>query len=494
MKSLEYNNFPLDTASVDILYSNSSLTIEDSYFTSYDTLLNPFNLTDFSTIIKYEAQVKGSFNNLNGKIIIEGKNTTYKKYHLDSIYTEINLNNSIITIDTLSIHKNNNIISIDGLVNLKTKQSDIEISFKQSKHKIKTSMALKDSIWLFNVNGNEIFIQDVLPFIPDIPKWSGLFSFNLDVKTDSNMKNPVGKFYFTAIKPSFHNTVYVDSAWGTSTFHNNKLSIDTLQLFLLDESSTSHMTFNFSDSSNNHFNISHTSGNITAKDIDLEIFNPFLPSDYTLSGISTHDLSWNGTLSKPNLDGFFIIKGSKIIYDDNDILFDDINTSILISDTLIKIDSIAFISNSVPLMTHGKIDIIGEKLLVDITSSMPNKEIVKISGYSTYDSIRIDASIIDFNLSFIRPFIPQLHDLDGELNSSIQLNGDIKDPNIYGDLLIKSLKFKQDYINAPIKNGIVSIKFLNDKITVDTLNLPINNGSISLNGDIGVRVQVNSPC
>jgi translocation and assembly module TamB len=100
------------------------------------------------------------------------------------------------------------------------------------------------------------------------------------------------------------------------------------------------------------------------------------------------------------------------------------------------------------------------------------------------DSISLTTTLSNFNLSFLQPMLPELHNIGGNVNSRAVISGQLKNPDIRGDFSISHLKFKQDYIEAPVTDGIISVKFMKDRLFIDTLKLDIADGYLSMFGDV----------
>ncbi len=482
--SLQYKKIPIDTAYVKLRYSDSTLTVEQSFFASADTLTNPYDINKLSTILHYDGEFSGDIDNISGKMSAKLGTTIYDKYQLDSANVLISLNHSTISIDTLSIYHNNSSATIIGYIDIKSKEINMDLRLNHSTQRIKTFAAYQDSIYLFKINADKISFENIIPFIPGLPAIDGMISLNLNGQTDSNLNNPQINLDFFALNLAYNHNTYADSVYFNAAFINNSLTVDTLQLFSQGESTSARFSFEFADSMDNRFKINHTSGHMAGKDINLKIFNPFLPSDYLLNGQISHDFEWNGNFSHPNLDGFITIQNGRLTQNDENILINDLNSHISFSDTLVNIDSILFKYNSIPVLSKGRFDIIKDTVLIDFKTSLPKEDIVQIKGYSTLDSVFIKSVISDFNLSFLNPLIPELQDLSGQLNSSIVITGAIDNSKINGNLEINYLNFEQEYVDAPVNNGNIAIRFLNTEIFIDTLNLPINEGIFSLSGDL----------
>ncbi len=485
-KSLYYRNLSIDTVNVDLSQTDSTTIITRSFFASYDTLVNPYDINNLRAIIRYHGEIHGDINNLSGQFDANLNNLFISQYKIDSVYTQIKYNNHLLFIDRLILNKSNGQMTLIGDINIKLNNANFNLSLKNSIKSITGTLFLTDSLYHLNIIGDSLKIKAIKPFIPDMPLQEGLINAKLLTSFDHNFKKRRIIFDFFAKKPSYHDLTYADSIYMAAQFYKQRLQIDSLQLYLSGEKSTGKMSFSFSDSSDNPFKIAHSEGRLIANNIDLQIFNPFLKKKYHISGRSTHNFSWNGSYSHPNFDGFLIVNNGRIINNDDEALLKDINLSVSVSDTLINIDSIAFKNNSTSMLTKGTLNIKKNKVDIHLNSFIKDRKTLEIAGYTTLDSIYINSKLTGFDLSLINPLISVVEDVKGKVNSRLSISGDIKNPDFRGNFDIDRLSFNQEYLGETVKNGNIAINFDNKTVKIDTFNLPLRKGFFSLSGAIGL--------
>jgi autotransporter translocation and assembly factor TamB len=224
---------------------------------------------------------------------------------------------------------------------------------------------------------------------------------------------------------------------------------------------------------------------VKGKNVDLNIINSLGSFAEEMAGKSNFDLKWNGNLHDPRIRGQFDISDGEIRFNPDAKPLQNFATRLTVIDSTIQMKDISGMVDNIPFRLTGEIINTEEKrFFVKMNLAMKDVSILDGSGTLTQDSIDYQFNIQKLNLSLFQPFIAELKQLGGNLDTKLLLQGAINEPDIVGNLSIKDFRIQHEQMPSPLNSGIVQLDFNDNHIYLDTLFLKLNDGSIAVSGNM----------
>jgi autotransporter translocation and assembly factor TamB len=235
----------------------------------------------------------------------------------------------------------------------------------------------------------------------------------------------------------------------------------------------------FSFTGNNFFDLS-----AEGDEIDLRILNPFLTSGMQIAGKSSYRFGINGDFNNPHVKGELNIQSGEFKYDEISPAVTGIEADINVQDSSLSFERFNGRIRNTPFSLNGKIAAMqNQGFKSDLHLSTSGREMIRSVGTIAENDINFNLRIDQFDLSYLQPFLPDVKNLNGLINSDIKVRGSFSRPELKGTLKITAISFQPNMINTTLNNGMMTINFEGDQIELDSLYLALNGGSISGSGN-----------
>jgi autotransporter translocation and assembly factor TamB len=518
---ISYQNFPIDNITADIQYRDKNIIINalnlsgrrpDS--TIYQNILG---VDSIYGQFEYTCNIRGSIDSLESEISAKIVSLKYSGYAIDSAFALVSISGSSIELNNLNIYFRDLIFETSGLYDtvsaygtLKTDifsstlykgdindENSIDDNVKINRGTITTDFNLSgDKDMRFNIDCDTVWLG-LLKYLTEIDTPENGF-LNLNLSFKGNLNYPVGSLSATAYSimyPSYE----IDSVFVMADLDGEYLRISNLLLFAYSNSLSANTDIYLCRSSDNNLTFSEESaisGELTMDNLDLSILKPYVTPTGEITGTSSANISWDGTIKNPGLNGWLKVTNGHLKYTDDSTSLDQIHLRLNLSDSIFSIDSASCYSAGTPLSVKGAItyDFSGN---YEISANLSVHNIVLLSaeGKIQKDDLELRIFSDDFDLDILRPFMTMADSLGGNLKSEIFIGGKTNMPDITGNIKITDFSLLSSALSLIIKSGILDVKFDKTRVDIDSLFAEVNGGSMVIKGylihDAGTLTDIN---
>ncbi len=330
------------------------------------------------------------------------------------------------------------------------------------------------------VKGESIEIYNIVQlFYEGIPA-RGTLAFTLGF--NGRVDQPVGQLGIILNNPAYGDII-LDSLNVSASIKPDSLWVSSLKIEsgkgdIHGNAGISHRT------DESFFSVSNLiEGTLAGNVLDLGLVNPLLPDSLNLSGQGNFEISWNGTLNEPLYTGSLHITDGVFDRPENRQSIQDITVDMRFQDKNLYVDTVTGFIKDVPFSVSGDISANGIMSAdLKLRSLVGEKKAIDLAGFVSPDSLDVKLEMDKLNLATLQPFITQLINLEGIVESAITVKGSFSSPIITGDVHMHDVTFKTLLFNRPVTNGVIDISLNNRTVTVDTLYLKSKDGNVKGEG------------
>ncbi len=211
--------------------------------------------------------------------------------------------------------------------------------------------------------------------------------------------------------------------------------------------------------------------NIKSVPLTLQRLSKFAPIPKSLSGITEADLTLNGTLKNPQLNGFATL--SKFRTADQP-----------------KVP---------PIDVSLKFRTTAQQLMLQASATEPDGPLINVAGDIPFlprawldrekspaaAPINLEAISPDFDLTRIKPFAPNIKVIEGNLKLNLLVDGTLANPDYRGSVKIQLGKLRlEDSPISDFRNSSVNLSFQGKKVTVNSADFSLSGGDAKIDGTI----------
>lgn len=516
-KNISYQNFPVDSLVGRIVYRNKGVYLSEVSFAGrldpIDTLRAPFHLERVAGRVVYSGRASGPADNLNAGLAIDLTQPSYGDFRFDRGQLRVALSNQQINLSYLHLQRDSLFIQATGdflipsasggcIINLfavppggraleentsrfAPEMDEIVGNINQVGNLTATFNLLKANRVSLQLNGDQLDLEKIRTLFPKPLDIGGSLQFHLDVS--GNVDNPRAQLDFWCKKPRYQ-LVEIDSVKGDFTFADDRFQLGSLELYDKGHYSRAMGAVELEKRGDGSYFISDSGllqGGVHGEDFDLSLLNPLLPGEMQVSGRGFCDLSWHGTIANPHPAGTLAVRDGMVQLGPNaPPAIQQINLTFSVQDSVLDIEKISGVVRETPLHLQGQIVASQlDRFSLEVNLSISDFGILVGRGTISRDSLICNARIEQMDLSLLQPFLADLKNLSGRLNTEITLSGSPQNPQVDGQLQVRELALQPPWLNAPISRGVIKIGFNRDQVNIDSLSIRINGGTVFASGN-----------
>jgi autotransporter translocation and assembly factor TamB len=307
----------------------------------------------------------------------------------------------------------------------------------------------------------------------------------LSLAFEGNPAEPAANLNASAYSLS-HPAYEIDSILVAADIVDDYLRLSDFRLFAYGNSIAANTDIYFDRDRDNRLTFgddSAISGSMVMDHLDLSILKPYLSPTGDLSGTASADISWDGTMKTPGLDGRLYVTDGYFKYTGTSTALEKINLWLALSDSLLSIDSSSCYSANTPLSVSGTIKYkIPEEYDISAGLAAYDKNLLSVAGRVLKDSLDLRILSNDFGLDILKPFLTMADSLEGQMRSEIIIRGKSSMPDITGYVNISDFSLISSELSAAVRSGFLYARFDKTRIDLDSLYATVNGGSLSVSG------------
>jgi len=510
---IKYQNFPIDSVKGQLIFENDNLFFPHLYcsgsLSKIDSLKPPFQVSEFQGGFRYFGSASGPLENLQADVSIELLSPKYQSLVFDKGFLTASLQNHMIQLKKFNLIRDSLLTNIQANFSMTSLTGNTKINFfsvnaaekneldfnneaiENNDNFFKRGKILSqfdfsnDSDMNISVSGEEVHLMNIVRLLSDSLNMTGTLNFNSEINGTFVEPKLYLKLFVT--KPAFKFATF-DSIISEIQFDRSLLAVKYLDLFVNNFHSHIDATLSVKKDRQGSYLIAadnETQGKIVGDYFDLSLLNSLFPENKQIEGIGEFDIVWAGTINFPHLKGRIGINEGLFKDISNQLMLEKIQANIVLQDTIFQIREIQTVVQKIPLKLIGTIKAEQwENFLIELKLVTSNEILVITDGLISQDSVWVEANIKDLNLALIQPFLGELNQISGILNSEILINGQPLNPEINGRLEIREFQAHVPFVNSKLNQGMVKINFDKRNVIVDSLSANLNGGTIYLTGNL----------
>ena len=237
-----------------------------------------------------------------------------------------------------------------------------------------------------------------------------------------------------------------------------------------------------------HWRPSLIDARLNINELDIGIINEFKPEFYLLSGVLNSSIAIQGSPNQPKINGELVFQNGAFQLSPETPAISTISLKATLQDTVIRmVECQATIQNAVLNLSGTLASRDWTYLSSDLSVKINTNPAISIKGRIDTDAIRMNLLVTHFNLSYLQPFTTQFQQMNGDINSSININGPLMHPIIDGKARISEIRLQPAIISETFTDGLISLRFEQTRFILDTLAIKLNKGNIAGSGYFAYR-------
>ncbi len=498
---LSYKNVPLDTIITELHYRDRKLRITSLEFSG---ALNPipedsapFDLRGLSGSVEYAGELSGTLNNLTGSISAALTDLEYEGQKLDSAGIRFDLDGSLVEVTHGRIVRDSLELVLGGKFDTRKTEGELviqasvahdstELPLRKDAGRIVASFRAGGNSLNLTSSGRHIVLSVFAPFVPDSLRVGGKADFDLSLS--GAIRNPEVRLTARIVDP-YVDTIRLDSILAGVSLSNHLVEVDHFSIHRRDHKAAASGTILLTQDSTGAYTVtprSSISGELTVSTFDLQTFEPLMPEGGSLSGRTSLDLAWSGTVTKPGVTGMALLDSLRISYTP-EVEPVELSMRAALSDTVITIDYANGKALGQPFVIKGYVTRQGlENLRTDLVMDFSESGKFVGKGVIGRENIDFVAEVDRLDVALFRPFATRVKDLKGTIDSRMTLSGNTMMPEMQGYLTVRDVSMRPEALDQTVSNGILKASFRGNSITIDSLFARIGDGTFLVTGGFAV--------
>lgn len=510
--SLSYRNLPVDTLAGSFRWQNSTFTVDQltarHLQAEIDTVNAPFGLTGLRGNLWWSLNVSGTLDQPTGRFEARLQKPSWRGYRVDSVQMLILLDTESQPSITLLAKRGDMGFALDGkgdwenrsvnaLATFFTAPKMIENGRVAGLHRVLPSILTHDPNALgqlrlsaaqdrqgdfsVKVKGSDINLTLLAQVRPHLQSIAGVM--NLDAAVQHAGGKSESFLRATVLNPEFSG-VRMDSLRLHAVVKAGVLRLDTLNLFRDDSQFSANGTLALPEGKTKSMDGRSIHLQSYARNLDLRLVTPFLPTENVLRGKAAWQLAIHGTLDQPKLRGSLRVQDGYVRLRSTSNPLSHLNLTLRFADEAYTLESLEGVSYNLPFHLQGKGTFNGTSSLTsDFLLALNGEDVLKGKGSLSRHSISMVLDATSLDLKIAQPLITAVDKLEGIVSTSISVEGPLENPAVRGQLSARNLEFARDVIGISLSDGGADMRFEGHHLVVDSLNGKLNNGTLFVRGE-----------
>ncbi len=507
---IRYLNFPVDSLQASIRYQENLFFVDNLALSGQLEHIDPaaglLGIDSISGGFRFDCEANGPLDSLGGMLTAGLISPGYGGFKADSANIRIAFDGPRIALDHFDLSYDRLILQAAGVfdttaakgsldVGLWTVESlldDIDTANSQdfsrmvSVGEITSTFSLPDDIgYVFQIHGRDIRTGLAGIIAKPAAAIDGYLDF--DMLLSGSQTDPAGRLS-AAVRSIDLQGVHIDSVLADAILEDGRLSLESLDLFAPHRAMSAAAAVELKRAPDGIPVFDSTCaivGNLSINDFDLKALVPFMTSGGLVSGSASARLSWNGTLTGLQPEGWLTLSDGAVRLTEESTPAGQIHLQISLSDSILGVDSASFIVARIPVSIRGTIEIQSrDAFYVSLESLLLDVGRLSAEGRISQEDLDLRIATAGFDLSVLTPFLVEFDSLGGILTSNVFIKGQPGAPEITGTLTISDASLYSPKYLLGIDAGMARLAFDRRRVEIDSLSFLVNGGPVVIKGSI----------
>ncbi len=486
VSNVRYWDFPLDSLTARFLYQKGKPSLQGGHLrgtlTSIDTSKALFGVKGLVGNLTYDGTASWSPDSMDAQLKVDLVSVGYDTFLIDDATVLVKADENAVRLSELELNWNRLKVKGDGRYDLRTGSGRGRINFinndnpDQRMGRIVGMYDQIDSVMNITVQGIGFDLEQVNTFLPEPKDIEGALTFNLGL--EGTVHNPVADIVFRLQHPRI-GQVYSDTIVAVAHMDTSAFELSRWQVFqegqITNHSSGKVLFTRDSKGGLTPNREAPVDFNASGFGLDLRMVNPFLPEQQSLTGLGNYNFILSGTMETPHVSGELRIADAVYQTDPLSPPITGINMAMMLEDSVVTLKALTAHIMDTDFKLKSVV-IVHDLQHIDARMHVAINEKDAIVGIGTLskDSLDFGFSITDFSLISLQALSQDIANLDGSLTTTMLISGTTTQPRVEGQLSVKNLSLQPMFFEDPLKNGVIKMKYDQDKVTLETLEIEQN--------------------
>lgn len=526
--NLLYRNFPVDSLTGTVVYTNRRLFLSDVAFKGalnpVDTLSPPFGVSGLQGRIDYQGSAQGPVDSLAASVMIYLRDFQFSTLQFNEGSALARFEGKQLSLTALNLRRETVLVQATAGFDLAERAGSMNLvlSEQSPKFKLKENESVQDMEADSNqvimatsgkiaasfatntrggisaeIKGRNLKTEQVLALISKTPvkialdKTAIRGNTSFDLVASGTMNQPAVQLQF-GMKDIHLKSLTIDSADGSATFDDGALTLDQFKIHRQDFDTQGQAQVNLTKQGPMHYTFTGnntTKGNLHGDNVDVQLIQTFLPPGMKAQGRISYQLSWDGNGNNPHTRGRIVLQQGQVQMRGNTPPINNIFLQADLMDFLLKIDELSGVMQNTPFQLAGTIDANSRKSLsLDLDLAVSNLGALSLKGLAAADTLQLKADMEHMDLALLQPLLPSVQNLGGTMTTTLTISGHPKEPHLNGHLEAHNLTFKPAGMKDPFIGGVIAADFSQERMTLDSLFFrQKKNGVMMVRGQLGYQ-------
>ncbi|MFC1619908.1 translocation/assembly module TamB domain-containing protein [Candidatus Neomarinimicrobiota bacterium] len=503
---------PLDTCRGSLSYADSQLTFSrglvSSSFARLEDLAPPLQIAGLTGQLAFRGQFDGSLTEPRAMLMVNLHHPGYHAIRLDHSLAVLQLDQGLLTIDTLALWKDSLLCVSQGSLSL----IDTTGSLRTAWYRIRPSelsqtigqLIPRDSFplgdvlvtlqrdqtsqWRLGARSSGFDLQGIAGALGHSIPVVGELDFNLTA--DDILDTPSALLEWN-IRGPVYTTFSADSLRGRIRVNSSLITCESLEIFQGADQPRIALSGRLPFESPGRFTVGRDqpiNGRMNLHELDLKWLKTLLADDQDLSGNVTGRLNLAGTLKHPELQGALELQHGALRLGANVQPVRSLTALIAIDNSLLTIQSLAGIIQEVPFHLTGSTQLAQFPAIgLDLELSVAQIATAMVNGSVSEESVDLNLFAQNLDLALVHSFLPELHSLQGILSSRVSVKGATWKPHLNGFVQLVDARFQLSPEAIPMEQLAFQLTLADSLLTIGDLTANVQGIPLLLSGEIFTR-------
>jgi autotransporter translocation and assembly factor TamB len=230
---------------------------------------------------------------------------------------------------------------------------------------------------------------------------------------------------------------------------------------------------------------SQIGGRLRMEKIDLAFLASMLNADLQLTGETSYDIRWRGTLQAPHVEGSFTLQNGSFSPSHSTEVFSGIHAEAVLQDSVLVLEEMSGTVRDIGWQLLGRVELLSpEEFNLEFDLGVAETGSVRGEGNVAADSLNFNIRMDNMNLGVLQPFIPGIEEFSGTSDVRMLVRGPLISPDLQGEMTVQHLTFSIPVLQEKVENALLSLSFNEKKVVIDSARAAFNGGMIMAHGEL----------
>ncbi len=447
-----------------------------------------FGMAGFGGTVGYRMTFEGPFGSIDGDIHAEFDDPSYRGLVLGGGQLDFSFDDTGLRLEHVNLASDSLTIMLSGAYRPDAGEGEMNARItapsREKEGSLNLSFSRPDSSrWRIDADGSAIPLDPLRGVYPPLPDLGGALAFSAGLTLGG--KGPSGTVTVAVESPRFGRTA-VDSLAGRIDVAPGLISLASLSAYTGGKTidAEGDVTYRRNPQDRDEgFVVTEARGRLNASDIAVGPLLGSLPGGLETEGSMSARISFRGIPDNPRYEGFVRLENGMFRLNQDSHPIEGVGLSAGLADSVLTIESLTASVRGEPLEIGGTITVHDRgRVFADVEGFLSGERIAALSGTVDGKELALKLMTDGMDMALLRPFVPVLIDLDGDLTTEARVRGGIGEPEVDGSVTVENASFKTAVFNRPLTDGYLSASFKGSAVNIDSLSFNSHDGTVTGGG------------